>query len=435
MNILVVGSGGREHALAQAYARSRKVQKVYVAPGNGLVDVNSKKIFSLPNVRVNDIAAIVHVVKTHAINLVDIAMDEPIALGFVNTLREQGIAAFGPTKEAAEIEWNKVWARSFMSKYGLPIPRVKSFSEPSSAKQYVKALPEQVLYIKASGLAGGKGAVRANTKEEAYKAIEFMSQFGEAGKTFVIEECMIGEEFSLFALCDGKNYQIIGTAQDHKTVNNRDQGLNTGGMGCVSPTLVVNSSIIQQVKKTILTPFMKAMRSENRAYTGILYLGAMLTKDGVKIVEFNARWGDPEAQVIVPGIQTDYLKLVEYALAQKLSILKLQKDTYTRVSIAVASPQYPASSSASNGKEIFGIDNVLKHDVELFGSGIKKADKKYLVNGGRILHVVGKSKTIIDARKNAYGAVSSLFVAGNNIHFRTDIGWRDVVRYYAKKKR
>ena len=432
MKVLIIGSGGREHALATAYAKNERVKKVLVAPGNGLMDFFSKKIFIFPYIRVTDFQSIADLAKKEQVDLIDVAADEQLAQGYVDKFRKLGIKTFGPTQKQAEIEWSKDWARRFMQKYNLPSPHFKSFSNIQDANAYIDKLPEQVLYIKASGLASGKGAIRAETKIDAKKAIETMSQFGKSGETFLIEEAMRGEEFSLFAICDGENYKIINAAQDHKTVYEKDMGPNTGGMGCVAKAGIISNKIIHEVEKNILKPFMQSMKSEERPYSGIIYVGGMLTSNGVKLVEFNARWGDPEAEVILPGLTRDYITIVEAVLEKKLKDIKISTSKKIRISIAACASGYPDNYDAVKGKEIFGINEISRlQNVKIFGAGITRRDKRFFVNGGRILHIVAKGKNIIEARRRAYRAISFLHIEGNNLHFRTDIGWRDVARFYA----
>lgn len=431
MNILILGQGGREHVLAATYSKNKKVKKVFIAPGNGLMDYKDKKIVIAPHVKSTDFDSILKLIKKHSIDLVDVAQDDPIALGFVDRLKDKGITVFGPTKNASEIEWNKAWAREFMKKYKLPIPQYKEFNNKQKGYDYIQKSPEQTVFVKASGLAGGKGAIKAETKEDAYMAIDKMSEFGKSGETFLIEECLLGEEFSLFALCDEKEYIILGAAQDHKTLNNADEGLNTGGMGCISPTSAVNKKVLGEVEKKILKPFMIGMQKEGRAYSGILYLGGMLTKNGVKIIEFNARWGDPEAEVIIPGIKTDYLSLIRACLKHKLHSINIEFDNEIRISVAISAKGYPQDMTYVKGKKVFGIDEALKQsDVVLFGAGIKRNGRRFYVDAGRVVHVVGQGKTIVETRKNVYAACSTLFIEENNLHYRTDIGWHEQERFY-----
>ncbi len=435
MKVLIIGSGGREHALATAYAKNERVKKVLVAPGNGLMDFFSKKIFIFPYIRINDFQSIADLAKKEAVDLVDVAADDQLAQGYVDRFKKLRVKVFGPTQKQAEIEWSKDWARKFMQKYNLPIPRFKSFNNPDEAISYVEKIEEQSLYIKASGLASGKGVIRAETKDEAKKAILAMEKFGKSGETFLIEQALVGEEFSLFAICDGEHYKIINAAQDHKTVYEKDQGPNTGGMGCVARAGVVTQKVTREAETKILKPFMKGMTEEGRPYTGILYIGGMLTDPpagvGIKLVEFNARWGDPEAEVILPGLTKDYITIVEAVLDKKLKQIKISPSKKVRISIAACTSGYPDDYEAVKGKEIFGINEISKlQNVKIFGAGITRVGKRFFVNGGRVLHIVAKGKNIIEARRRAYRAISFLHIEGNNLHYRTDIGWRDVVRFY-----
>jgi phosphoribosylamine--glycine ligase len=435
MNILIVGSGGREHALATAYSKSKKIKQIIVAPGNALISYKTVKVKVEPNVAATDFDGVLKLVKKYKIDLVDVAADDQLAEGFVDRLQALGIKAFGPAKNAAEIEWNKDWSRHFMAKYKLPVPSYRSFSDAKKAIAYVNSLKEQVLYIKASGLALGKGAIRAENKKEAIVAINSMKNFGKAGETFLIEECMVGEEFSLFAICDGRNYQIVGTAQDHKTVYDHDKGPNTGGMGCVSSPKVVTSQVLKQVEQTILKPFMKGMKKEGRAYVGILYLGAMVTHSAssgqaeIGIVEFNSRWGDPEAEVLIPSIKTDYLTIVENALNKRINKVRFNCDKLARLSVAGCSLGYPVDYSKVKGKVITGLEKAAKlPGVTIFGAGIAKKGKNFIAHGGRVFHVVGEGKTLVQAREKAYKAMAMIDIQNKNLHFRSDIGWRDLER-------
>lgn len=429
MKILILGSGGREHALALAYSKSKRVREVHVAPGNGLMNFQNEKVTIHPTVSVLNLPKIIELIEKEQIDLVDVAQDDPLALGFVDKLQNLGIPCFGPTQKAAQIEWSKDWARNFMQKYRLPIPVFKSFDNQKEAIAYVKSLKNQVFYIKASGLAAGKGAIRAENKKEAVEAIKSMKQFGKAGETFLVEECLVGEEFSLFALCDGENYVIAKTAQDHKTVYEADRGPNTGGIGCVAPTGLINPKIIKEIEVKILKPFMKGMREEKRSYSGVLYLGGVLTQSGVKVIEFNARWGDPEAQVILPSIKTDYVNIVEAVAMETIQELPINFDEGVRISVAGCSRGYPGDYSAVKGKEVFGLNAVLKlPNITVFGAGIKREGKRFFADGGRVFHLVAEGKDINQARKRAYEAMSMISIEGNNLHFRTDIGWREVER-------
>lgn len=432
MNVLIVGQNGREHVLAVTYAKSKKVKKVVMTPGNGLTDFENKKIKNYPDVSMMDFDGIIKVCKKEKIDLVDVAQDDVIAAGYVDKFKKIGIVAFGPSQKASQLEWDKEWARNFMVKYKLPVPHFKSFNNQKSAIEYVNKLPDQLLFIKASGLAFGKGVIRTTSKEEVVEAIKQMSTFGKSGKTFLIEEGLVGKEFSLFAICDGENFVIAKSAQDYKTIYDGNKGPNTGGIGSVAPASAVTTSMIRIIESTIIKPTLAGMKKEGRSYSGILYLGGIITHstssgqaNGVKIIEFNARWGDPEAEVILPSIQTDYVDIVSAVLEKKLKKIKIKFDKKVRVSLAGCSRGYPLDYSAVKGKEIFGLQKAIKQpNISIFGSGITRKGDRFFANGGRIFHVVAEGKDVLDARKKAYNAMSLISIEGDNLHYRTDIGLR-----------
>ncbi|MCL5090424.1 MAG: phosphoribosylamine--glycine ligase, partial [Patescibacteria group bacterium] len=287
-------------------------------------------------------------------------------------------------------------------------------------------------------LAEGKGALPAENNNEARERILEMAKFKEAGEVFLVEEWLTGdeekgEEFSSFAFCDGKNFQMIGNAQDHKRANNFDEGENTGGMGCSSPPLVLTKEIEKEIKEKIFSKVLKGLASEGRAYQGVLYLGGMIIKKKGKlcpyIIEFNARWGDPEAQVLLPGLKNDLYE-VGVALSQgKIHQLKINHDHKARVVVAAASKGYPGDYSQVKGKEVFGLEEVSKiAGVRLYGAGVKKEGCHFYANGGRLFYLVGEGKNVIEARSKVYEAMAKVYIEGNNLHYRTDIGWRDVGR-------
>ncbi|OGE64260.1 phosphoribosylamine--glycine ligase [Candidatus Daviesbacteria bacterium RIFCSPLOWO2_02_FULL_36_8] len=435
MNVLVIGQNGREHALALSYAKSSRVEKVIMTPGNGLTDfknptqVFSSKIKNYPEVGMMDFEKIVEVIRREKIDLVDVGQDDIIAAGYVDKFKELGIVAFGPTQKASQLEWDKKWARDFMVKYNLPIPKFESFIDTKKAIDYINSKPEQLLFIKAAGLAFGKGVIRAENRKEAIEAVNQMSGFGKSGETFLIEEALIGEEFSLFAICSGEDFCIAKTAQDHKRIYDGDKGPNTGGVGSVAPTGVLSEQEINEVAEKIIKPTLLGMKKEDRYYSGILYLGGMKTKDGVKIIEFNCRWGDPEAEVILSSIQTDYLEVVEAVINKNLKHIKIDFDDKVRVSVAGCAKGYPEDYSAVKGKEIIGLKEAINiPGISIFGSGVKREGDKLLSNGGRAFYVVGEGEDIKEAREKAYSAMKLISIEGDNLHYRTDIGWRDVER-------
>lgn len=431
MNILILTGNGREHALAKTYAKSKKIKKIVMIPGNGLTESSSQKIKNYSDTSIDDFEKILKICKKENIDFVDVSQDDIIAKGYVDRFEKNGIVTFGPTQKASQIEWDKAWAREFMKTYNLPIPHYETFSNTKKAEGYIEKLPQQTLFIKAAGLAGGKGVIKAETKKEALAAIKSMQQFGTSGKTFVIEQELKGEEFSLFALCDGQTYKILGTAQDHKTVYNKNQGLNTGGMGCVANPTLITKKVVQEIEEKILKPFLKGMQKEERPYCGILYLGGMLTSQGVKIIEFNARWGDPEAQVLLPAIQSDYFDIIMAAKNKKISQVNIVCDAKKRISIAACSFGYPTAYKNVIGKEIFGLEKAMKiQGVTIYGAGVNKKGNRFFADGGRLFHVVAEGNSLQDARQKAYGAISTIYIEGNNVHYRTDIGWQDLEKEF-----
>jgi len=431
MNILIVGGGGREHSLLVQYAKSSKVKKLYSVPGNDLMGFHVRKPVKIyPKVNATDKESIWKIIKQEKIDLVDVAQDLPLAYGMVNFLESKGIKVFGPTKEAAEIEWSKEWARNFMKRHHLPTPKFAVFSILKQAKDYVRKLPPGSFFVKASGLAAGKGAIKAESKKEVLKVIDKMKDFGEAGEKFLIEECLIGEEVSIYALSDGEHFKILKTAQDNKALYNFDEGSNTGGMGANAPALVSSDREIKKKIEAIVRKTIDGMKKEGRPYKGVLYLGLIIDKKKrPKIIEFNARWGDPEAQTILPGIKNDYLNIILACIEGKLDKLKIYEDSKTRVCVVGAGRGYPEDFSRVRGREIVGLEEAEKlNGVSIFGAGVKRINKKFFVSGGRVINVVGEGGDIFEARKRAYQAISLINIEGNNMHFRTDIGWRDVER-------
>lgn len=429
--VLVVDGGGRAAALAKKYAESRHVKKLLVVPGNDLIRIGIKKPVKIfPYLKTTDTAEIVEIAKTEKVNLVDVAQDDAVACGLTDSLIKAGIKVFGPTKLAGQIEWNKAWARKFMKQFNLPAPAFKICRSEAEGIKFIEGQKDGKWFIKASGLAAGKGAIFAKNKKEAKDSVKQMKNFGASGKTYLIEECIFGEEFSAFALISNKNFQIIGFAQDHKQVFDGDRGPNTGGMGCSSPPQVVSLKVKAQVE-SIMKKTAQGLSKLKRPYAGILYLGGMVDRKGkVWIIEFNARWGDPEAQVILPSVKNDYFELVASLL--KGSMPKIKKDNKYRVVVAATSKGYPDDYSEVIGKEITGFEKLLEK-ATVFGAGAKYENGKWKAAGGRLFYVLGEDQNVAQARKMAYDALSLVGVEGNNLHYRRDIGYRDLERYYQKK--
>lgn len=432
--VLVVDAGGRGSVLVHTYAKSPHVGKIIAVPGNDLMKTLTKKRVEIhTHLKTTSIAEIIAICKKEKVDLVDVAQDNAVAVGLVDHLKKNNFLVLGPTKDAGQIEWDKAWSREFMKEYKLPIPQYKTCRSEQEGIDFLSKQPNRKWFIKAYGLLEGKGVLPARSTEEAKQKVREIKKFGEAAKIFLIEEGLEGEEFSAFAICSGTDFILTGFAQDHKRINNFDEGENTGGMGCVSPPLVVTDPIIAQVK-TIFEKTLIGMKEKGRPYTGILYLGGMVVKNKVHIIEFNARWGDPEPQVILPGLLNDWYKVSVSAAQGRLSKIKITFDRKVRVAVAAASRGYPLDYSAVKGKQIYGIEEVQKmKDVLFFPANIKQVGAKNTANGGRLLYIVGEGKNIIEARKNAYTAFSRLSIAGNNLHYRTDVGWRDVEKLRIKK--
>jgi len=425
--ILITDGGGRGAALVDKYGQSEQVGKILVVPGNDLMQINTtKSVVTYPDLKTTSVKEILEIAQLEKVDLVDVSQDNAVEVGLVNELNKIEIQTVGPTREAGQIEWDKAWAREFMKKYQIPSPEYSVYHSEEEALKDIRD-PNRKWFVKASGLAEGKGALPAESSEELIAAIKEMAKFGPAGETILIEEWKTGEEFSAFALCDGENFVYVGSAQDHKRVNDGDTGPNTGGMGCVSNPRIVDQNIKKQVGE-IFAKVIEGMKKEGRPYKGVLYLGGMVVKGEVFIIEFNARWGDPEAQVIIPSIKNDLYEINNAIILGKLNDLNLEIDNKIRVVVAAVAKGYPVDYSAVKGKRIFGIEEVVKTGVKVYGAGIKKAGNDWVINGGRILYVIGEGNNVIEAREKAYQAMKLISIEGDNLHYRTDIGWRDLER-------
>ncbi len=437
--VAVIDGGGRGAALVAAYAKSEHVGSVIAIPGNDMMKVRSRKpILTFPGVGTTSVKEIVDICRSSGVCLVDVAQDNAVASGLVDALRGAGINALGPTRSAGEIEWNKAFARELGRELSLPQPEYVICRSERDGMDYVSTKPEAPVFVKASGLAEGKGAIPATNLNEAEHAIKEMSRSGDAGKTFLIEEWLRNhdgtnaEEFSTFAISDGSMLRILGSAQDHKRVDDLEKGPNTGGMGCSAPPLALTAPLISSVEEMFKT-VISGLNAHGRRYNGILYLGGMLRKEGGDlkpyVVEWNARWGDPEAQVLIPGIKTDMFEMSFSAARGDISDLNVRTDGKSRVVVAGVSLGYPGDCSAVKGKQIFGLHNLIDIDgIDVYGAGIKIEDGKYYANGGRLFYIVGEGNDVVEARSRAYFAMSHVSIEGDNLHYRKNIGWRDVAR-------
>ncbi len=423
--IIVVDRGGRGSALIDKYQQNKDVAKIIAIPGNDFIKYH-QNAQTYPDIKTSDIEEILKIAIKEKADLVDIAEDCAVEAGLTDLLQKNGIKVFGPTKAAGQIEWDKAWSRNFMKKINLPTPKYKVCRSTGEGLTYIKDQINSKWYIKASGLAGGKGAIFAKDNDAAKTAIYRMTKFGIAGKTYLIEECIKGEEFSAFALVSGKKFKIIGYAQDHKTVFDGNRGENTGGMGCSSPPLVITKKVEFQAE-SIIKKTIESLYNLKRSYVGILYLGGMVDENQkVWIIEFNARWGDPEAEVLLPSIKNDYFNLISQA--QKGKILNIKKDNLYRVIVAATSKGYPNDYSKVIGKKIVGLEDLLSKKVKVYGAGLKKSNNIWVAAGGRLFYILGEGKNVAQARKIAYNAISKIKIGRGLLHFRSDIGYRDLNR-------
>lgn len=437
--VVVIDSGGRGASLVAKYSQSPYVGKILAIPGNDLMQSHSKKpVITFQHLTTTSVEDIVALCRKEKVDLVDVAQDNAVAVGLVDRLLLEGCMVVGPTKAAGELEWNKGYARDFMKQYAIAHPKYAVFESVKEGIAYLKKEKNQKWFVKAAGLAEGKGVLPAENNTEAKERILQLQQFGQAGASYVLEEWLtekdggVGEEFSAFIATDGKDWKLLGIAQDHKRVGNFDTGENTGGMGCVSNPLVYSKSIEKQVYE-ISEKTITGMRKDGRPYKGVLYIGCMVIDGKVYVIEYNARWGDPEAEVLIPGIQNDFFLLGKSIFTTNLSSIKVKVDKKIRVSVAGCAKGYPLDYSQIKGKKIFGIQEAMKiRDVHIFGAGIKKIGKEYVVNGGRVLHIVGEGKNVLRAREKVYQAISLVSIQGNNLHYRTDIGYHDVERIRTK---
>lgn len=417
MKVLVVGSGGREHALCWKIAQ-RPDTEVYVAPGNiGMVDVAT-----LVNIKVDDIAGLVDFAKAEGIDLTVVGPELPLTLGIVDAFQEAGLACFGPNKAAAKLEGSKAFSKELMKKYGIPTAAFDTFTDVEKAKAFVDEIGVPCV-VKADGLAAGKGVIICMTREEADKAIEDMltdHAFGDASATIVIEEYMVGPEVSVLAFADGKTVLPMVSAQDHKRIFDGDKGPNTGGMGAYSPAPVYTEALSTEVNKTIIEPTIAAMAAEGTPFTGILYTGLMLTEKGPRVLEYNVRFGDPETQPIMVRMKSDIVELFQACVDGKLDEATLEWHDEAAVCVIMASGGYPASSE--KGVPIHGLDDIAAEEAIVFHSSTAEKDGEIVTNGGRVLGVTAKDATIKGAIDKAYAAVEKINF--DHMQFRRDIGAR-----------
>jgi phosphoribosylamine--glycine ligase len=419
MNILIVGSGGREHAIATSVAKSKRADKIYCAPGNAGIAALAECV----PIGAMEFDKIVAFAKEKAIDLVIVGMDDPLVGGLVDELEAAGIRAFGPKKNAAILEGSKAFSKDLMKKYDIPTAKYENFDDADKAIEYLKTKAEFPIVLKADGLALGKGVLICNTLEEAIDGVKEIMQdkkFGSAGNRMVIEEFMTGREVSVLSFVDGNIVKIMSSAQDHKRAKDGDQGLNTGGMGNFSPTPFYTKEVDDFCQKYIFQPTVDAMKAEGRPFKGVIFFGLMLTPKGPRVLEYNARFGDPEAQVVLPRLKNDIIDVMEACIDGTLDKLDLQFEDKAAVCVVLASDGYPVKYE--KGFKITGLENFEgKDDYFCFHAGTKFDENGNIVtNGGRVLGVTAVGKDLKEARAKAYEATE--WVNFDNKYMRHDIG-------------
>jgi phosphoribosylamine--glycine ligase len=421
MNVLVIGGGGREHALIWKISKSKYVEQLFCIPGNAGIS----EIAVCADISPTDIRELVRFAERNQVDLTVVGSEQPLSLGIVDAFQKKGLPIFGPTQKAAQIESSKVYAKEIMMKYNIPTANYHTFSDYRKAVAYINA-SQPPYVLKADGLAEGKGVLMCPNRNVAFEGAERIMKkkaFGDAGKRMLIEECLFGNEISVLAITDGETVVTLPPAQDHKAALEGDEGPNTGGMGAYAPAVMLNSALQETVRQKILIPLIRGLKAEGRPYQGVLYAGLMLTQEGPKVLEFNCRFGDPETQAILPLLKTDLVDLMVESVDHKLKNKAL--DIWNRASVCVimASGGYPGKYE--KGKIIQGLQNI-PPDILVFHAGTKFKNGKVVTNGGRVLGVTATGETISVAIEKAYQAVSTITFDG--AYYRKDIGHRALMK-------
>jgi len=418
MRILVVGSGGREHAVIRKLKESPEVTEMICAPGNGGISADAECI----NVKATDIEGMVKLALEKQVDFCVVTPDDPLAMGMVDAMEEKGIPCFGPNKKAAIIEASKAFSKDLMKKYSIPTAAYEIFDEPDKAMAYIKEKNQYPAVVKADGLALGKGVLIAQNEKEAEEALKELmidKAFGDSGNQVVVEEFMTGVEVSVLAFTDGKTVKPMVSSMDHKRANDNDEGLNTGGMGTIAPSPFYTPEIAQRCMNEIFVPTIRALAKEGRTFKGCLYFGLMLTKEGPKVVEYNCRFGDPETQVVLPLLKSDLFKIMKATREGTLEETEVEWSDKACACVIEASGGYP--ESYKKGYEIHGLDENGQHQgVIVYHAGTKKEDGKFYTNGGRVLGLTAIGNTLGEALEQSYAAVKE--VTFTDMHYRTDIG-------------
>jgi len=427
LRVLVIGSGGREHALSWAIAKSPKLERLYVAPGNG----GTERIATNVPLDIEDHAAVIAFAQRENIDLVVIGPDAPAVAGLGDDVRAAGLLCFGPSKAAAQLEGSKSFTKALCDAMGIPTARYQRFSDPESALAFVRVHGAPIV-VKADGLAAGKGVKVAENLQEAEDFIRdcFGGAFGPSGTTIVIEEYLEGEEASVFALCDGERIVMLASAQDHKRVWDGDRGPNTGGMGAYSPAPVMTDAMMERVRREIIEPTVRGMAARGTPFTGVLFAGLMITAEGPKLIEFNVRFGDPEAQVLIPRLKSDLLELLVATARGDLSGVAPAWREEAALTVVLATRGYPVGV-IETGSEIRGAESLDSDAVTVFQAGTRRDAGRLLANGGRVLDVTALGATVAEAQARAYAAAGSIDWPQG--FCRSDIGWRAIAREKANQ--
>lgn len=417
MKVLVVGSGGREHAICMAVSKSKRVDKIYCAPGNAGIS----QLAELVPIKAMEFDALADFAEKNGIDFTIIGMDDPLVGGVVDVFEKRGLKVFGPNKSAAILEGSKAFSKDLMKKYNIPTAAYENFDNANDAIEYIKKAKMPIV-LKADGLALGKGVLICNTLDEALEGVKTIMEdkkFGEAGNTMVVEEFMTGREVSVLSFCDGKTIKIMSSSQDHKRAGDGDTGLNTGGMGTFSPSPFYTDEVDEFCKKYIYQATVDAMAKEGRAFKGVIFFGLMITEDGPKVLEYNARFGDPEAQVVLPRMNNDIMDVMEACVDGTLDKIDLEFEDNAAVCVVLASDGYPVSYE--KGFKISGLDKFDNDEYYCFHAGTAfDSDGNFITNGGRVLGVTAKGNDLLEARKKAYDATA--WVNFDNKYMRNDIG-------------
>ncbi len=425
MKLLIIGSGGREHALAWKAAQSKKVEKIFLAPGNAGTALEAK----LENVaiQVDDLDALVNFAQDNAIALTIVGPEVPLVAGIVDKFQAVGLACFGPTQAAAQLEGSKAFTKDFLARHNIPTGSYEYFTEIEPAIAYIKQVGAPIV-VKADGLAAGKGVILADSEEDAIAAVEDMlaaNAFGEAGHRVVIEEFLQGEEASFICMVDGEHILALATSQDHKARDNGDNGPNTGGMGAYSPAPVVTPEIHARIMAEVIEPTVRGMAAEGNPYTGFLYAGVMIDQQGTpKVLEYNCRFGDPETQPIMMRLRSDLVELCMASLEQRLDQVTAEWDSRAALGVVLAAGGYPAQYK--KGEIINGLNEAAQLEGKVFHAGTAEQDGKIVTAGGRVLCACALGETVAEAQANAYAITEQIHWDG--VYYRTDIGYRALAR-------